>query len=151
MQTIEAKPATCTETGNNKYYYCPDCKKYFKDADATTETTVAAETISATGHTHMQEIEAKPATCTEDGNNKYYHCSDCNKYFKDAEGNTETTVEAETIAATAHANMQKIDAVAPTCTEGGNNEYYYCPDCNKYFKDAQGQTETPLQQKHLLL
>ncbi len=142
MQTIDAKPATCTEAGNNKYYYCPDCKKYFKDAEGTTETTVAAETISATGHTHMQEIEAKPATCTEAGNNKYYYCSDCKKYFKDAEGKTETTVEAETVAATAHANMQKIDAVAPTCTEAGNNEYYFCPDCNKYFKDAHGKTET---------
>ncbi len=46
-----AKDATCTESGNNKYYYCEDCNKYLK-ADGTTVTTVQAETIPALGHNY---------------------------------------------------------------------------------------------------
>ena len=57
--------------------------------------------IKALGH-NMTVIEAIEATCTEAGNNAYYHCSRCNKYFKDIEGEEETTVEAETISATGH-------------------------------------------------
>ena len=46
-----AKDATCTESGNNKYYYCQDCNKYLK-ADRTTVTTQEAETIPALGHNY---------------------------------------------------------------------------------------------------
>ncbi len=54
-------------------------------------------------HVHSMElIAAKGATCTEGGNNAYYHCSGCNKYFKDEAGTQETTVEAETIPAAGH-------------------------------------------------
>ena len=49
MQETAAKSASCTEPGNNKYYYCPDCKSYLK-ADGTTVTTEDAETIPANGH-----------------------------------------------------------------------------------------------------
>ena len=54
-------------------------------------------------HVHSMElIAAKGATCTEEGNNAYYHCSGCNKYFKDEAGTQETTVEAEIISAAGH-------------------------------------------------
>ena len=54
-------------------------------------------------HVHSMELTvAKEATCTEAGNNAYYHCSGCNKYFKDEAGAQETTVEAEVISATGH-------------------------------------------------
>jgi hypothetical protein len=46
----------------------------------------------------MKEIPAKKATTSSTGNNKYYQCTVCGKYFKDEAGKTETTVEAETIA-----------------------------------------------------
>ena len=31
--------------------------------------------------------------------------------------------------------IQKTEAVKPTCTEGGNVEYYYCEKCDRYFGD----------------
>ena len=142
MTKIEAKSATCTEDGNKEYYTCSACGKAFKDADGKTVTTVEAEKIAATGHT-MTKTDAKSATCTEDGNNEYYTCSACGKAFKDADGKTVTTVEAEKIAATGH-TMTKTDAKDATCTEDGNIAYWYCSVCNKYFSDENGTTETTL-------
>ena len=142
LTKTEAKAATCTEDGNNAYYTCSACGKIFKDADGKTATTVETEKIAATGHT-MTKTEAKAATCTEDGNNEYYTCSACGKAFKDADGKTVTTVEAETIAATGH-TMTKTDAKAATCTEDGNIAYWYCSVCNKYFSDENGTNEIAL-------
>ena len=142
MTKTEAKEPTCTEEGNNEYYTCSVCGKVFKDADGKTVTTVEDEKIAATGHT-MTKTDAKSATCTEDGNNEYYTCSACGKAFKDADGKTVTTVEAEKIAATGH-TMTKTDAKAATCTEDGNIAYWYCSVCNKYFSDENGANETTL-------
>ncbi len=72
----------------------------------TTDGQKTATCVVTVTHKHsMEKIAAKAPTCTTAGNNEYYHCTDCNKYFKDSEGKTETTVAAETLAATAHANM----------------------------------------------
>lgn len=35
----------------------------------------------------------------------------------------------------------KVDAKEATATEAGNIEYWYCEDCGKYFKDAEGKNE----------
>ena len=142
MTKTDAKAATCTEDGNNEYYSCSACGKIFKDADGKIATTVNAEKIAATGH-KMTKTDAKAATCTEDGNNEYYSCSACGKVFKDADGKTGTTVEAEKIAATGH-TMTKTDAKAATCTEDGNTAYWHCSVCNKYFSDENGTTEIAL-------
>jgi uncharacterized repeat protein (TIGR01451 family) len=37
--------------------------------------------------------------------------------------------------------LTKIEAVAATCTESGNREYYTCAVCGKIFLDAAGNTE----------
>ena len=142
LTKTEAKAATCTEDGNNAYYTCSACGKIFKDAEGTQETTFKNEILAAIGHM-MTKTDAKAATCTEDGNNAYYTCSACGKIFKDADGKTVTTVEAETIAATGH-TMTKTDAKAATCTEDGNIAYWYCSVCNKYFSDENGTNEIAL-------
>ena len=142
LTKTDAKDSTCTEDGNNEYYTCSACGKIFKDADGKIATTVNTEKIAATGH-KMTKTDAKAATCTEVGNNAYYTCSACGKAFKDADGKTETTVEAETIAATGH-TMTKTDAKAATCTEDGNTAYWHCSVCNKYFSDENGTTEIAL-------
>ena len=143
LTKTEYKAATCTEDGNTEYYTCSACGKIFKDESGTQETSVEAEKLVATGHS-LTKTDAKEPTCTEDGNNEYYTCSACGKVFKDADGKTETSVEAEKIAATGHA-MTKTDAKAATCTEDGNNEYYSCSACGKAFKDADGKIETTVE------
>ena len=50
LKPTEAKAATCTEGGNNAYWTCETCQKVFKDAEGTTETTAADETLAALGN-----------------------------------------------------------------------------------------------------
>ena len=140
LEKKEAVAATCTEAGNNEYWHCEVCDKYFKNEECTQETTKEAETIKALGHTkeHITEVAA---TCTEAGNNEYWHCEICGKYFKNEECTQETTKEAEIIKALGH-NKEHITEVAATCTEAGNDEYWYCGGCKKYFEDEACTTET---------
>ena len=63
------------------------------------------------------------ATCTERA-----VCEVCGKAFGDLDGNH-------------HANLKHIDAKAATKTAGGNIEYWYCEDCDKYFADAAATKE----------
>ena len=147
MEQTEAKAPTCTEDGNNAYYTCKTCGKVFQDAAGATETTVKQETIPATGHT-MEKTEAKDATCTEAGNKEYYTCKTCGKVFKDVAGAKETTVKDETIDALGH-QLKKIPAKAATYDAAGNNEYYVCERCGKFFKDAAGTQETTVEAETL--
>ena len=89
-------------------------------------------------HPGMEKVPAKAATCTEDGNVEYYHCSDCNKNFNDKYGLEE--ISDVVVKATGH-NMEQVPEKAATCTEDGNIKYYHCSDCNKNFKDKDGKEE----------
>ena len=147
LTKTEAVPATCTKGGSNEYYTCSACGKIFKDADASTETSIEAEKTSKIPHT-LTKTEYKAATCTEDGNTEYYICSACGKIFKDESGTQETSVEAEKLVATGH-SLTKTDAKEPTCTAEGNNAYYTCSVCGKVFKDEAGTQPTTVEAETL--
>ena len=91
----KAKDATCTENGNLAYWECTDCGKLFSDKDGKTETTLAAVTVAAKGHT-LTKTDGKPATCKDEGITEYWTCMVCEKLFSDGEGKTEIT-QADTI------------------------------------------------------
>ena len=91
----KAKEPTCTESGNLAYWECTDCGKLFSDKDGKTETTLAAVTIAAKGHT-LTKTDGKPATCKDEGVTEYWTCTVCEKLFSDGEGKTEIT-QADTI------------------------------------------------------
>ena len=47
-----------------------------------------------------------------------------------------------TFAALTHEHdMERIDKVAPTCTETGKQTYYHCKSCDKYYEDAAAKKE----------
>ena len=96
----EAVAATCTTAGNSAYWSCT-CGKFYSDANAENEIAENSWVISALGH-NLTKTDAKSATCEEGGNNAYWTCSRCHKVYSDAEGAIETTVEAQTLAATGH-------------------------------------------------
>ena len=103
----------------------------------------------ATPHIHkLQAVPETAATCTQDGTNAYYVCSECGKAFQDADGTVKTTRKAEIVPALGHA-MTKTEAVEPTYWETGNNEYYTCSRCEKVFKDEAGKTETTVEAETL--
>ena len=169
MEIISATEATCTEEGNNEYYYCSECGNYFKDIEGEEETTVEAETIPATGHNWNGGEITTAATCTEDGV-MTYTCLDCGETKTEtiaaAGHDYEETVIAPTcteegytlyecrncddsytdseVAALGH-YMTLTEAKDATCTEAGNNAYYHCSGCDKYFKDIEGEVETTVE------
>lgn len=50
----------------------------------------------------LVKVEAVKPTCTEAGNSEYWHCTKCGKYFADADGNKEITIESTIVEAKGH-------------------------------------------------
>ena len=90
----------------------------------------------------IQTVPKTEATCTEDGCEKHWECSGCGKYFSDSYGNIEVTPERLVISALGH-SLTRHAAVAETCTENGNIEYWECTRdiCGIFFSDENGETE----------
>ena len=78
------KAADCENTGTETRT-CEDCGK------------TESREIPALGH-KLTHHEAKDATASAAGNKEYWSCDACGKLFADAEGKTETTIEAVTVA-----------------------------------------------------
>ena len=136
LKKTEAKAATCTEKGNKEYWTCEHCGKYFLSDDTNPETAKAvelSETVIPASH-KLTKVEAKDATCAEDGNKEYWTCEHCKKYFLSDDTNPETATaveQSETILpALNHKNATTRGAVKPTETAPGYSGDRYCPDCN---------------------
>ena len=84
-------PATETEEGLERRY-CKRDPEHFEE-----------RAIPKTSHVHeMEHFEAKAATCEEDGNTEYWHCTGCDKYFSDAEGEHEIDKDSWILKALGH-------------------------------------------------
>ena len=117
MTAIPATGATCTEDGNNQYYYCAECGKYFTDTEGTTETTPTEQAIPATGHSFTEYVSDNNATCTEDGT-ETATCDNC----------TATDTRTDVGSATGHDWNSGEVTTAATCTEDGVKTYT-CLNC----------------------
>ena len=76
LEATEAKAATCTDSGNIAYWHCTICGRYYKDANATKEITLADTVEEALGHTPVTD-PAVPPTTTADGLTEGSHCAAC--------------------------------------------------------------------------
>ena len=147
-----AVEATCTEAGNVEYFTCSVCGKYFLDAECTQEITLAATVVPATGHVDknkdntcdlcgadlcehaLEHVAAVAVTCNEDGNIEYYRCAKCGKYFSDAAGTNEITLNATLILHMGHVDADE-DEICDKCGESlhvhayGEWFMYSEPDC----------------------
>ncbi len=131
-----AKDKTCIRDGNIEYWKCTVCHQYFSDEEGNNKITLE-DTIIAKGH-EPQLVAHKEATCTEPGNIEHYKCTVCNKLFADVDAKVATTVDKVTIAQKAHDYIHH-DAIAPICTEAGNDEYYTCKICDNYFNASKAE------------
>ena len=96
--------------------------------------------VTPPAHTHdLKKVDAKAATCTEDGNIEYYQCSDttCGKLYKDAAGTQEITKD-DTVIKAAHTGIKLYPAKEPTCDKDGCVAYWFCTGCNNYYFDNNG-------------
>ena len=98
---------------------------------------VEAEVIPVLAHVHkLAKIEAKKATCTEDGNKEYYVCSGCKKIFADADAAKEINKEDTVVKATGH-KAEKIAGKEATCTEDGLTEGSKCSVCGEILEEQE--------------
>lgn len=170
LTKVDEKDATCVATGNMEYWKCDNCEKLFSDSEGKTTTTLTAVTTSKNPDNHPTDKVTVKDKCTDgksadcEGHQKY--CSACNNWVGEVEehdcekcidsknatcttegyvtnqctvcGHTTTTTFTKLYTLTKH------DAVEPTCTKGGNIEYYTCPnDCctGKYFDKDHNEIE----------
>lgn len=171
MVQTPKKDATCTVDGTEEYWTCEICGKHFEDESGTIPTTPEENKIQATGHSYGEPVwnwsedgktctvtftckkdethketpkvtvtsaEKTPATCTEAGVTTYTATVEFN-------GKTHTdTKDVADIPAIGH-KLTKTEAKAPTNTDTGNIEYWYCKVCNKYFSDEKAEHEITLE------
>jgi len=117
VDTVTVNGTEVTLDENNSFILSPaDGEQKIVATDKAGNTAEMTVTVND-GHT------GGTATCTERA-----VCEICGKVFGDLDGNY-------------HANLKHIDAKAATKTAGGNIEYWYCEDCDKYFADAAATKE----------
>lgn len=84
----------------------------------------------------MSQVAYKASTCTENGNIAYWHCSKCDKYFSNAEGTTEVTIENTVIPAKGH-TLVTDEAIPPTYESTGLTEGSHCSICLEVIKEQE--------------
>ena len=163
----EEVEAGCLTIGYKGFWYCRDCDRYFEDeagqtamayeeaviqpvghswdkGEVTTEPSCKEEgvmtyTCTVCGETRTQPTPTvghrwndgevtEPSTCTWNGK-KEYTCLDCGE------------VKTERLPLAPHAELVHMDPQEPSCTGGGNIEYWYCNDCYRAFSDENGENE----------
>ena len=146
---------TCEAGGNLAYWYCADCGNYYADKDGKLDSTAASATnapflLSALGHDYEGQPYKSDATdhwqvCKHDG------CTQ--ETAHQAHSGNEATCVAESKCQVCgykladkdpnnHLLAHKTEAKAPTCTQPGNDAYWHCTDCGKYFADKNGDMDT---------
>ena len=154
-----AKDPTCTEKGYTGDYVCTRCG----------ETIAYGSDIAALGHEWNDGVVTKQPSCTESGERTFtckHDASHTRTETIDALGHqwsewkvtvqpteTEAGFESRTcsrcgqsetreVPPIAHKHvMEAVAAVAATCETAGNEAYWHCTGCNKYFSDAEGKNE----------
>lgn len=146
---------TCEAGGNLAYWYCADCGNYYADKDGKLDSTTSFATnasflLSALGHDYQGQPYHSDAT----GHWQVCKHDDCTQETAhQAHSGHEATCVAESKCQVCgykladknpnnHANPTLHDAVAPTCTQPGNDAYWHCADCGKYFADKNGNMDT---------
>ena len=117
--------ATCTQNGTETAQ-CDRCNA--------TDTREKAD--SALGHT-ATKVEAKAPTCTEPGNQEYWHCPVCGLYFDDEALTQEITLEDTVLAPKGHGETELKNAKEATCTAEGYTGDKVCKDCGTVLEQGQ--------------
>ena len=65
----------------------------------------------------FEDVSAQSATCTQEGNIAYKHCTACDGYFDE---NGKAITKEQTVEPALGHNISEHAAVAPTCTQDGN-------------------------------
>ena len=130
MHWSEIEPA-CHYSGNYEYFECLDCGYIWTDQ---THFGFFDPYIPPLGG-EVEHVEAKEPSCHEMGNIEYWHCAECDQYWADEELTIITNIKSVIMGYGPRENVQHVEAVAPSCYEEGNVEYWYCPECEEIWLD----------------
>ncbi len=165
--TSKTTPPTCEESGKTTYT-CSSCGDFYTgeeiapnghqySAQITESTCVQKGLVTYTcevcADSYTQELAMSAhttvfvpevdAVCGKAGNVEHYRCTVCEKYFADAQTEFELPENYVILPALSHQCVYH-PYVDSTCTQAGNNAYYYCSNCDGYFFDANAQYVAPL-------
>lgn len=135
----EKQEPTCTEIGNREYWECSKCSLWSWNPDGQSEI-LDKDTVKLLPLGHdIEHHTAIDVTCTTNGVGEYWNCSNCDKYFSDAEGKNEITDKSSLITEATGHKLVHHPKVEATCTEDGNREYWSCENCSDWFWLPDGQ------------
>ncbi len=148
LTKINGYIATCQETGAKDYWECPDCEKYFADADGLVEikaTDLAEWKVVKKAdhltneHHHVDEVKAN---CAQAGNMEYYSCMYCGDYFEDANCIIPVGKDFVKYPKTTQHEIVAVKAVTAKCYQDGMAAHYECQVCGQKYIDKDGETTT---------
>lgn len=109
LNHVDAVAPTCTENGNVEYWICSDCGTAWGNENGTGVNLNRFNiVVPATGHQYFYQCDANCMNCGELTNEDAAH------------------------------SLKHVAAVAPTCTENGNIEYWQCEFCGTAWDNAEG-------------
>ncbi|MBQ6527947.1 MAG: hypothetical protein IJI38_05440, partial [Clostridia bacterium] len=113
LNHMEARMPSCTETGLAEHWICGKCGTCFLDSKGSEPVVADLVILSRLPHS-LKHIEAKEATCTEDGNAAYWICEVCGCLFLDSQGEHETQTEEVLLSAVGHqfGEWQKVSGLS---------------------------------------
>ena len=131
---VAKQDATCTANGTKEYHKCTRCNAISLDGES--ECTEEDLVITSQGHQYGEQVAddylVSVATCTESAvYNK--SCTVCGE-----EHESETFESGDPLG---H-DLKYYERVEAGCTTAGNIEYWYCEECEEYFKDEDATIKT---------
>ncbi|MBR2320038.1 MAG: hypothetical protein IKA50_04565, partial [Clostridia bacterium] len=131
---IEAVEPGCHYIGNIEYWYCTTCELFWQD-EALTQLTNSKNVIVPALGGEVVAFEAIEPGCHMNGQIAYWYCPECKQFWQDEALTQLTNSKNVILPATGSDKLQHVEAKAPTATEDGNIEYWYCPDCEQVWTD----------------
>lgn len=124
---VDILACDCNGDGNVNSKDLIRLRKYFSGWDV--ELFYGPNNTVACRH-NLTKIAAKAATCTENGNDEYWYCTECGKYYTDSNASNQITIE-DTIIKASHNEIVK-EAIPATPTSEGYTEGIWCDKCNTW-------------------
>ena len=131
---MEAVEPGCHFIGNIEYWYCSNCGTCWQDEALTQITNVKNVIVPALGG-DVIAFEAIQPGCHYNGRIAYWYCAECDQFWADEALTQITNSKNVILPATGSDKLQHVEYKAPTATENGNVEYWYCGECEQVWVD----------------
>jgi ribosomal protein L37AE/L43A len=130
---MDAVAPGCHMDGNVEYWVCYDCGSVWTDEALTQVSNIKSVILPATGG-EVVHFEAVAPNCHMNGNIEYWVCYECEQVWQDEALTQLTNIKNVVLPATG-GEVIHVEAKAPTCTENGNIEHWYCETCEQVWQD----------------